>query len=273
MKNYTLLLLSILFFLTSCDQDIVETVATKTPIVESYLLSGQPIDSFRVSQTFSYASTDTNLVILDDLNIRMFNEEESFELVSFGNGYYQQLDKIVKSERTYQMEFDYNGQTIKAITYIPAQRQATISATEVEMEKIDFSQGFPMGGMTQTEPIDISWDNPENEYYYVVVKNIENEPEYINELLADPDNPRRQFTFITEPQIMDVYSIDTRRDIQQFGTHQVIVFRVNPEYAALYQTSDNSSTSIAESPTNIENGLGIMTGVSSDTLYLEVKKI
>jgi len=40
----------------------------------------------------------------------------------------------------------------------------------------------------------------------------------------------------------------------------------------LYETAGTSSISIASPPSNIENGLGIFTGVSSDTVYLEVIK-
>jgi len=73
--------------------------------------------------------------------------------------------------------------------------------------------------------------------------------------------------------IANFYAIRAQRDSLQFGTYQIIVFRVNPEYAALYESSSNSTLSLEEPPTNIVNGLGIFTGVSSDTLYLEVSEI
>ena len=82
-----------------------------------------------------------------------------------------------------------------------------------------------------------------------------------------------QLQFISEPLISDFYAIRTQRELLQFGTYQIIVFRVNPEYAALYESSSNSTLSLEEPPSNIVNGLGIFTGVSSDTLYLEVIKI
>ena len=39
------------------------------------------------------------------------------------------------------------------------------------------------------------------------------------------------------------------------------------------QLSGNSTFSLEEASTNIENGFGIFTGASSDTLYLEVVKL
>ena len=80
-------------------------------------------------------------------------------------------------------------------------------------------------------------------------------------------------SIISEPQISSFYAIFPRREFSHYGTHQIIVYRVNPEYAALYERSGNSTLSLEEPPTNIENGLGIFTGASSDTLYLEVVKI
>jgi len=80
-------------------------------------------------------------------------------------------------------------------------------------------------------------------------------------------------SIISEPQISSFYAIFPRREFSHYGTHQIIVYRVSPEYAALYESSGNSTLSLEEPPTNIENGNGIFTGASSDTLYLEVVKI
>ena len=104
------------------------------------------------------------------------------------------------------------------------------------------------------------------------IRNIEIDPEYVNENDAANDELSRLF-IISEPQISSFYAIFPRRAFSHYGTHQIIVYRVNPEYAALYESSGNSTLSLAQPPTNVENGLGIFTGVSSDTLYLEVEKI
>ena len=100
--------------------------------------------------------------------------------------------------------------------------------------------------------------------------------DYVNENVAQfqlENGGQSRFSFITEPQITDFYAIDARRELPQFGTYQIIVFRVNPEYAALYESSGSSTLSLEQPPSNVVNGLGIFTGVSSDTLYLEVRKI
>ena len=166
------------------------------------------------------------------------------------------------------MEFERNGEIISAETYVPENNTARISRTQVELTKIEAGV-FPSGGIVIPEPVEVSWNNEDGDYYYILIKNIETEPEYVNENIAQFEG---QLQFITEPQITNFYAIRAQRDLMQFGTYQIIVFRVNPEYAALYESTGGSTLSLEEPPTNIVNGLGIFTGLSSDTLYLEVTK-
>jgi len=55
-----------------------------------------------------------------------------------------------------------------------------------------------------------------------------------------------------------------------YGTHRVILFRLNAEYSAIYQENGSNSLNLTAPNSNIENGLGIFTGINSDTLMIEV---
>jgi len=166
------------------------------------------------------------------------------------------------------LEIERDDEIISAETYIPESNAASISTSQVGLTKIQ--AGIPpTGGIVIPDPVEVSWNNEDGDYYYVLIKNIETDPEYVNENIAQFEG---QLQFITDPQISSIYVIRAQRDLMQFGTYQIIVFRVNPEYAALYESTGASTLSLEEPPTNIVNGLGIFTGVSSDTLYLEVTK-
>lgn len=275
MKNITcFLVLSGILLLSACEETAISSIDAETPVVSSYLYAGQSLDSLRVTLSNSYAREDTQLLTLDELEISIIEGDNSYVLTPSGEGYYQQSALIIETEKSYNLAFEWKGATISASTFVPAKRAVSLSTSLIEMEKITNTGGFPGGGFTEIDPIEVSWDNPEGDYYYVLIENLETNPEYVNDFLADlEENLGQRFRRITEPDITDVYSIDPRREITQYGTHRVIVFRVSPEYAALYQTSGTSSQSLTEPPSNIENGLGIFTGVSSDTLYFEVKKI
>ncbi len=274
-KILSLIMLSF-FLLQSCEQENIEQAETKTTVVEGYLYAGQIIDSLKVTQSYSYAQAEDGIIRIDDLNIAIADDDNQFSLTPIGNGFYQNTDFIIETGKNYQLEFERDGKIISAETYIPEKNTAEITTTEVELAKVEIGVP-PSGGFGSTlEPVEISWDNTDGDYYYVVIKNIETDPEYVNENIAQfeaENGGQSRFVFITEPQVTDFYAINSRRDLTQFGTYQIIVFRVNPEYAALYESSGSSTLSLEQPPTNIVNGLGIFTGVSSDTLYLEVSKI
>ncbi len=270
MNKIALLIINIFVFIllfSSCDKTTVEIFDTDSIVVQSYLFADNPLDSFRVSKAIAYSDTTDDVVTFDDLSITINDGDDNYLLESIGGGYYQNLELIIENGKNYSMKFENDGTTITAETYVPEKKEITISATEILVEKV---YAGVMRPPTQTDPIVVSWENTEGEYYYVIVENIEADPEYINENFATAifERPR----IITEPLITSDYNIDTRRDIQFFGTHQVIVYRVNPDYAALYSTSEATSTTLIEPASNIENGLGIMTGISTDTIYFEVNE-
>jgi len=255
--------------IVGCSQESIEQTETKTTIVEGYLSAGNPMDSLRVTQSYSYGQVDEEVITLNDLDITIASNNNSLELESIGNGYYQNTNLIIDAGKVYELEFERDGEITSAETYVPEYNATSISTTQIELRKIEAGV-FPTGGITIPDPVELSWNNEDGDYYYVVVKNIESDPEYVNDNIAQFDG---QLQFISEPLITDFYLIRSQRELLQFGTYQIIVFRVNPEYAALYQNSSSSTLSLEEPPTNIVNGLGIFTGVSSDTLYLEATKL
>lgn len=258
----------VIILFPSCEDNTMEDFETESIVVQSYLFAENSLDSFYVAEAISYVDTSDEVTTINDLSVKVSDGMEDYFLQSIGNGYYQNLDLIIQSGKTYSMEFDHEGVVISAETYVPEKKDVTISLSQISIEKVYAGVMMPP---TQTDPITVSWENNEGEYYYVIVENIETDPEYINENFANLTMERPRI--ITEPQIVADYNVDTRRDIQFFGTYQVVVYRVNPEYAALYATSEATSSSIVEPATNIENGLGIMTGISSDTIYFEVNEL
>ncbi len=258
----------VLLSFTSCDNTSIDDFETDTIIVQSYLIAERSLDSFRVTQSIGYTDTTTDVKTIDDLIIEISDGTNTYSLESIGDGYYENSSLLIKEATNYSMQFQSGETIVTANTFVPEKKEVTISPTEISISKVE--AGVMMQPPTQTDPIDITWENSEGDYFYVLVENIESYPEYINENFGNSLGDRG---FITEPSITSEYNVDTRREIQYFGTYRVVVYRVNPEYAALYSTAESTSSSIVEPPTNIENGLGIMTGISTDTVYFEVTKL
>jgi len=268
-KRIALLSSFVLLFL-ACEKQSREDIESKTTVVEGYLHAGKTIDSLKITQSLSLAIAD-NVIALDDLVVNISDSSNQYTLHSIGNGIYQNAELIIENDKNYRLEIERDGAIVSAETYIPNKKEAQISLPEVELPKIELNGtiGIPTGSF---DAVDITWDNSEGDYYYVSIRNIENNPEIVNENDETNDELSRRF-IISEPQISSFYAIFPRREFSHYGTHQIIVYRVNPEYAALYESSGNSTLSLEEPPTNIENGFGIFTGASSDTLYLEVVKL
>lgn len=278
MKSFLFLAKIPLFFLaisllsTSCTDDDAVGISTPSAVVEGYLYAGQALDSLRISPSFPYQQTDDEVLVLSDLTVELASDNEVFLLDHISKGLYQNLNFIPQSGQSYELLFEYGGEQVTATTYMPEKRSVSISETRVQLAKIS---GFPPTGGTNLDPVEITWDNAENDYFYVVVENLEENPEFVNDFLAEfeANGQALPFSRITEPAITDFHLLHARRDLTQYGTFRIIVFRVNPEYAALYESAGTSSINISQPPSNIENGLGIFTGVSSDTVFLEVEKI
>jgi len=247
------------------------SLETRTAVVDAYLIAGQSVDSIRITQSNSYTSSDTLLITLDNLSITINDGEQDYSLDPIGDGYYKNENLLIENDKSYTLQFEHDGKEVSSSTYVPPKREVSLTAEEIELEKI--TQGSFGGGPgnigNRPDPVDVVWDNPEGDYYYVLIENIEDNPEDVNELFAQFGI---NFTFVTQPEITDAHSINARRDLTQFGTYRIVVFRVNAEYVALYESAGSSSQTISEPPNNIDNGLGIFTGVSSDTVFLEVKQ-
>ena len=102
----------------------------------------------------------------------------------------------------------------------------------------------------------------------IVVQNIETDPELIRDT-SDDRFPSRVFR--NEPSVINEYKIN-QGQLLYFGRHILLLYHLNPDYATLYAADDNSSQNLKNPSTNISNGFGIFTGISADTLYLDVIK-
>ena len=258
--------------LVACNDPSENIFGGGQAVVVGYIFAGSPIDSLQITTSNSYHSDQINQT-LDDLTVIIRSNSLTFGLEAIGGGYYQNGEVRIEEGTSYQLEFEWNQEIIRAETFVPEVVRIDISDTIIYREEI---ATFRPGGFNMNlDNIELSWSNATGDYFFIIVENIEEDPGYIIPALQDRLNsgeaPRRPIVR-TEPEITDLYVINNFRDVQQFGRHRVVVYRLNAEYAALYQTVGTSSLSITTPPTNIENGLGIFTGISSDTLYFEVKE-
>ena len=280
MKNI-LVIIATTLIISSCTEEIsLTTLEDRTAVVAGYIFANQPIDSIRITESISYAG-DGTLNTIDGLNVIINDGSEDLILESIGNGYYRNLNHIVQEDRTYSISFEFEGEIVSGESYVNPTKEISISKEVLELEKIEFSgpgggggpgRGFGAGDQ---EVVEVTWENDEGSYYFVDVENVEDDPEYVNgifEFFEAQGIERPQRFFRSEPEIVDFYVLNTQRELMFFGTYVITVYRLNAEYAALYQSVGTSTLNLEEPPSNIKNGLGIFTAVTPHEVVLEVVK-
>jgi hypothetical protein len=254
--------------LSSCE-DTNAVSFNDEPVVEGYLYEDNPVE-LKISRKSAFAS-DLNLDSkdLDNLNITIKEGNKAYLLTPKGSGIYQSgKDGLsIKSGQTYQLSFEFKGKSVSAETkvlYKPV--EYTQDVTSIKVPKLTFP---PSGSLNFPDPVKLSWKNTDNSYYLLVVENTETDPDPIFDLsgFGGGDLPSRLFR--VEPTQSNNFEIRSQQ-FQYYGLHRVILYHINPEYALLYQDSGDNSLNLKSPPTNVKNGLGIFTAISSDTLYLEV---
>ncbi len=262
----------VLFLLVACEKSALTTASDSIsrPVVEAYLSPGQTAE-VKITYQLAFGSTDTIVQPIQNLNVTLEADGEIHPLFysAIDSAYLAEGSWQIEAGKTYRLSFDFNGHEISAETVVPQQPEGfSASVTSIAIPKIG-NPGSGGGFPTFPDPIELTWNNTDGAYYLVVVENLESNPESIFES-TDGDRPPRP-TFRSEPEQNSSYKVGFQ-NFTYYGTHQVLLYRLNAEYASLYDDNGNSSQNLTTPYSNIIGGLGIFTGLNADTLMLEVTK-
>jgi hypothetical protein len=271
--------LVMLGLLTACDKAIVDTIpGGAKPIVEAYLVPNQPI-AIKVKKEIVYIENLSNReTLIPGLSIKITGDGQTYLLKPYSG-----LDSLYRSDAnvrlkvgvTYSLSFDYNGKTISASTIIPTKPvglKSDITSVVRTRQVITSTGGFGRD-VDGNIDVNLSWTNPKSEYHFVVAENIEPKLDLVITLPTSSTATFNNFNnrFRSQP----VQGTETRlrsQQFQYFGRYNVVLLKVNPDYAALYNAEGTTSQNISTPPTTITNGLGIFTGINADTLRFQVKE-
>lgn len=234
------------------------------PVVEAYLAPDQPA-TVQITREISYGSADT-LMALSGLSPRITYNGQSYPLAEASPGRYRSSEVPLVAGGIYGLSFSYNGREITAEAEIPMPPGAvTASATDIAVP--NFGSG---AGAELPDPIIYTWDNPDRAYHLLVVRNTEVNPTPITFNIGGSPVEKPEPAFRLPPHRGDSQQVTLGR-FSYYGKHAVILYRIQPEYAALYESSGSNSNDLMAPPTNISGGLGIFTGVhAADTLWVHV---
>lgn len=263
------LLVPALLFIAACEKTALTTAteSVNRPVVEAYLVPGQE-PAVRITYQLAFASTDTLVRPIEGLEVWVAAEGQEHLLTysTADNLYHADGSWQVEAGTTYQLHFEHNGALVTAESTVPQKPQGfTASASTIALPQFTPGSGTPP---SFPDPIDLGWDNSDGAYYLVVVENLETDPEAIFE---DNGNRPPRPVFRSEPEQTNTFQIGFQ-NFQYYGAHRVVLFKLNAEYASLYDDNGNSSQNLTAPYTNVTGGLGIFTGLNADTLMVEVTR-
>ncbi len=264
----------LLFVASSCDTATGE-IGEDLAVIEAFLFAGEPVENIRITSTIPFSGTDTVATPINDAEIRLIKNEVAYTLQasgSDGNYFYPGDDLEVEAGDHFRLEMDYLGQRATAETDVPPPPiSVSMESTIMEVPSFNFGGGPPPprgggGGLIDNRLI-VTWNNSADLLHYVVVNGLEENhesifPDFIGQRIG-------RFRFISEPNRNNFFEINLLV-LEGLGSHEARVYRVNQEYADLYDSRTQDSRDLNEPPNNIDGALGVFSAFNSIAIPFEV---
>jgi len=252
--------------LVSCRKELMTPMTGEnTAVVEAYLVAGESSGLVYVSRILPFSDDTVNIKeMIPGLDLYI----NGIRLTEIDTGVYKfELTdgSAISVDSTYTLSFEYGGNEVTASTVIPAKpagftsSESTIYATRI-LDDSTFAPGSMM------DEVELTWDNDDASYHYLMVEYLEDSADYINANMADMDIPFNQATSPTR----ETYFKIGMQNIRFFGSYRIVLLKVNDEFNDAFTRNGTNSNNLVNPNTNITNGYGLFTGVSSDTVFLEV---
>lgn len=247
----------------SCEK-AAESNAADYPVVEAYLVAGQPV-RVRLYRQKDLTDTATYGEPVTGLQLELSDGSTTIALSEGTAGVYGYSGTdFLKAGTTYRLRFSYLGNEISASAVMPSPVQGfAITAHEVSVTADATGFPGPGGGGIDSVALTSTWKNADSLYHVLVLKNIERYPDP----LSFRTGPLSSTVFTGKGESHALFY----RSLQYSGAHRLILFRTEKAYVDMLTTNSNTnSQKLSNPPGNITNGFGIFTAMQADTLSFSV---
>jgi hypothetical protein len=280
MKNYingrpmaqTLLRLSLLSMtLAACESDL-EFIAPDPDIfvVQAFLFADEPVKDVTVTGVLPIDADSTEVApVISDAAIALVRDGVRFELAATsgepGHYSYPGNDLLIGVGDVFQLEAVVDGKMATAETVVPLPPAGL--ALSVDSLVAPTRRGGRGGGAALLAGITAKWSNSDRRLHFVVIDNVELNPEILptTEIFS-----RFAARIVTQPTAADS-SVVRILTLTHFGRHRLKLYRVNDEYADLYEGLEQDSRDLNEPPSNIHGALGVFSAFSADSAFFRVR--
>jgi len=264
-------LLILTFSCTKTTEDI--TLSNDVPVVSSFISpNSTPLVQISKLILFENDITDTTGDI-EGLEVYLSDYEATYQMspVEGKPGQYHYTDSALQIDEgeDYYLEFLYKDIPVSSQTKVPFKPENyEVSTTLIELDRITEGEGGGGPGLNSST-LDLYWNNPDNGFYLVRYEYLESTYDPVNENIVI-DNPEDVANVTSTPIQDSMYSI-RETQFRYFGKYHLILYKITDEYAAVYESLNQSTLEdLSEPITNINNGKGIFASFNSDTLLVNV---
>ena len=269
-------LFSITFLTLSCEDDLLPVPEADLIVVWGYLYAGQPVTDVTIASTLALDDESETAIPIDSAVVFLKRGAEEFVLApvhsydttetdtTFSITYtYPNSDLVVAEGDTFILDINYGEQHLTSEAIVPAKPDSFSSNIDtMYVPSFDRNRDYIRWIFADSNIIRLNWDNPEDHFHYLLMDNVEEDPEPLEKTL-----PPRWRRFISEPFIDTSYAM-LASTITHFGRHDIVLFHVQTNYVLLYQSSGQNSRDLNEPYNNINGGLGMFTAFNSDTVSI-----
>ena len=272
MRSYVILALAIVGALAAqaCTDSDPVGLDGDILVVRAFLFAGEPVIDIRITTTVPLVSEDTLGMPVSDATVWLEREDVRFDLIATpgaaGAYHYPGADLVVESGDVFELGVSRGSESLSATTVVPAPPEGFTVSSDV-LDVVDLTAGLGRfggrgggrgrGGLAFGGLI-VRWINPERDLFFVVVDNLETDPEQI----PAPEFISQARRFVSVPTSADSTTV-SQISLTHLGEHRIRLYRVNQEYADLYQGRVQDSRDLNEPPSNIRGGLGVFSAFAS----------
>jgi Domain of unknown function (DUF4249) len=259
--------------LQQCSQ---EEKVTDNYVVEAYIYSNEPVKNIKITETLPIQSTDTIAPAIKDATVilKKLNKEYQLQFDDKSSAYfYPTNDLEIKPNDVFDITIKSKNRIATASTVVPlATKGLNLSDNKIHIPQIQINL-FTRDQVTAlfaSARLNVNWDNTDNQLHFISVESLDKfDPIFPSNFPPSVITLFRTFRFVSAPTRLSTYQI-IGLSLETYGRYRVKVYRVNKEYADLFQNQTQDSRDLNEPPSNITNAFGLFSAFASDSAFFEV---
>jgi Domain of unknown function (DUF4249) len=273
-KLSILLQISILsLFSLQCSQ---EEKVTDNYVVEAYIYSNEAVKNIKITETLPIQTTDTIAPPIKDATVvlKKANKEYTLQFDEKTKTYfYPQSDLEVKPNDVFTIMVKSKNRTATASTVVPlATKGLNLSDNKIHIPQIQINlyTRAQVTALFASARLNVNWDNTDNQLHFISVESLDKfDPIFPSNFPPSVITLFRTFRFVSAPNRLNTYQI-IGLSLETYGRYRVKVYRVNKEYADLFENQRQDSRDLNQPPSNITNAFGLFSAFASDSAFFEV---